>query len=366
MSLVLASLAFLLAQGDGKVRMKQVTLARPGSLVPSLMIQARLDPMEPGRLSPKKFGVGNARQAWEFPWVMTGFVSGVAAPWELRFRVYSQDHKEDRDALITRMLLTLQQENLHRLKLDHAVQYNGKIVDVFLCWGGTAGGEQRFDIAEEGGFQKSVNTIYIYDVNSFTEPMEMAREIAHEYGHASLPAIGGYKEPEDWANGYLGEKLFLSWIRQGMEEGRLVPEDVMGVTKELLDKWLAANVTPLVQTAASNFPIQAALANPSKAGMDRYLGLALFASQVLPDAVFGRSLLLTGSTEAKDYPQALTLATEEPDSYTVRIPKSLANKPIWLPLGKGKVTGAKILQFRGKWIQLEAPEGTLNVVNRTS
>jgi hypothetical protein len=212
--------------------------------------------------------------------------------------------------------------------------------------------------------KKSVNTIYIYDVNSFTDPIEMAREVAHEYGHAVLPAIGGYTAPEGWANGYLGEKLFMNWLRDGMAEGRLGPDDAMGATAAQLDAWLAQKSDPLVLDAAQTFPTDTWLANPTAAGMDHYLGLALFAGNVLPNSVFGRSMLLTGSTEAKDYPAALVLATEEPDEYEIKIPKLLADKPIWLPTGKGRITGGKILKFKAGWAQVQAPEGTLTVVNR--
>ena len=38
---------------------------------------------------------------------------------------------------------------------------------------------------------------------------------------------------------FLGEKLFLTWIRDGMTEGRLGPDDVMGLTLPQLNAWLA-------------------------------------------------------------------------------------------------------------------------------
>jgi hypothetical protein len=358
-----AFLALLLAQQEEGVKFKSTTFARNGDKVPSIMLQFRQEPLDPARKSPKKFGL--EKQPWEFPWITSGYGYYPAVEkYLLRFRVYSQDHNEDREASIVRMLMTMQQEAVKRIRFDHADRYNGGIVDVFLCWGGKAGGEQRFDVTIEKGEQKNVNTIYFYDLPSFKEPLEMAREIAHEYGHASLPAVGGYKEPEGWANGYLGEKLYLKWLRDGIAAGTLSSNDVIGVSLADLDQWLATNVDPLVLTAAESFPIEAALKNPSKAGMDRYLGLAMYAATVLPDSVFGRSLLLTGSIEAKDYPEALTLAAEEPDTYTIRIPKALAGHAIWLPTGKGKISGAKIIQFRGKWVQLQAPEGTITVVNR--
>ena len=51
------------------------------------------------------------------------------------------------------------------------------------------------------------------EIDTSKPQAEACRELAHEYGHAVLPAIGGFKSPEDWANGYLGERLFLRWLR---------------------------------------------------------------------------------------------------------------------------------------------------------
>src|SRR5205807_841719 len=97
------------------------------------------------------------------------------------------------------------------------------IVDVYLCWGGTPGGEQRFDIEKVGKppRQIDVNTIYIYDLASFKDPVEMAREVAHEYGHAVLPPVGGFGEPEDWGNGDAGERVFMRWLSEEMPAGRM-------------------------------------------------------------------------------------------------------------------------------------------------
>lgn len=44
---------------------------------------------------------------------------------------------------------------------------------------------------------------------------EWFRELAHEYGHVSLPAFGGFRPPlEPYANGLLGETLGMMWAAQ--------------------------------------------------------------------------------------------------------------------------------------------------------
>jgi len=362
----LAVMAVTLFQASDGIPMRVAKFSRPGVEAPFIQIHENVEPLDPARLSPQKFG--NPAHPWEFPWVYRAFVPapGLAADnFALRFRVYAQEKKEKDDvgAKTARMLVNLWSEMYNRANIDHSLQYNRQIVDVFLCYGGQAGGEQRFEITTENGFRKNVNDIYVYDVNSFTDPMEMAREIAHEYGHAVLPAIGGYTAPEVWANGFLGEKVFLSWVRDGMSEGRLTPDDAMGAKKEQIDSWLAAHSDPLVLAASKVFPTPFSLKDPTAKGMDKYLGLALLANEVLPSKVFWHSLLFTGSTNAKDYPAALLLATAEPEEYEINIPKLLADKPVWLPTGKGKITGGKILKLMSGWAQVQAPEGKLKVTN---
>lgn len=365
---MVAALALMQAP-DGAMPMHQIGLTRAGNETPYALLQDNLQAFEPAFLSPKKFGV--PAKPWEFGWVSRSLP--FIAPnnqYELRFRVFSQEKKEKDDPGLktNRMLTALWDEMFTRAKVDHSKQYNGRIIDVYLCWGGQAGGEQRFDATTvktpTGDVRVNLNTIYIYDVNSFTDPMEMAREVAHEYGHAVLPAIGGYTAPEGWANGFLGEKVFLSWLRDGMADGRLTTADSMGATKDQIDAWLKVHSEPLISAAAQVLPTPASLKDTSAHGMDKYLGLALLANQVLPNSVFWHSMIYTGSTEAKDYPAALVVATAEPDEYEVKIPKFLADKPLWLPLGKGKVSKAKILKIQGSWTQLQAPEGTFTVKNR--
>ncbi|MGV3618933.1 MAG: hypothetical protein ACO1SV_26705 [Fimbriimonas sp.] len=364
---ILAGLALLAPLGQEGVerRVRSDELIRDPAKGQTALIRTELDPHDPAKKSPMKFGPQQIR--WEFPWLVQGYTRTPGAPqYGLRFRIYSQDRKSEGDHAprVARMLTAIWEENATRLRIDHPDRYNGRIVDVYLCWGGKAGGEQRFGIDFENGIQKSVNTIYFYDLNSFTDPIETAREIAHEYGHASLPAIGGYEAPEDWANGYLGEKLYLRWLRDSAAAGHLTTEDTMGASKAQLDAWVTKNVDPLVVTASQTLPTGPLLADRSAAGMDRYIGLALYAATVLPESVFSRSLLLTGSTEAKDYPESIAMAAEEPEEYTLRIPPYLRGRTLWIPLNKAKISGAKVLRFVGKWAKIQPTTDTVVITNQ--
>lgn len=84
--------------------------------------------------------------------------------------------------------------------------------DVWLMRSGKAGGEQ---------WQRN---LYFYDLDASRSSIEWIREIIHEYSHLALPAIGGYKDPEYWASGYLGERLIVRWLRRRPDGPALVTQ----------------------------------------------------------------------------------------------------------------------------------------------
>lgn len=231
-----------------------------------------------------------------------------------------------------------------------------------------SGGEQlfgeEFDTDRTGRrVLNKVNTIYIYDTSSFTDPVEMAREVAHEYGHATWPPVGGFKDPEEWADGYLAEKIFLRWIRDSLASKQLEPADAMGATKAGLDTWIKMHVDPLIDRAAVTEPTSALLADPSATGMNAFIGLAIYLDTLYSDHVLWRSLALCGFA-AKDYPDAAVLAAEEPEQLKLQIPPELIGKQIWLPLGTGKLTGAAVLKKAGNgWVEITAGSGPIVVTN---
>jgi hypothetical protein len=73
-------------------------------------------------------------------------------------------------------------------------------VEVWLQPDGMPGGEEY-----EGH-------LYLTAIDAPRAPAEWVRELAHEYAHLTLPEAGPYREPEKWANGYLGERLLLKWL----------------------------------------------------------------------------------------------------------------------------------------------------------
>ena len=326
-------------------------------------VMAYADRMQQSKLSPRKFPPNN--QQWEFDFVSAGYaIINPAQGGKRRFNVYSQEHKRegDRAPMVATMLLRLWEHNNDLYGIDNPPNYRDGTIDVYLSWGGTPGGEQMFgvdpQILDTNRAPSPVDTIYIYDLNSFTDPVEMAREVAHEYGHASLPAVGGFKTPEDWANGFLGEKLFLVRLRDRMREHKATPADAMGATEPLLSAWITKNVDPLVRRGLLYGPTL--LEKPS-APMDDYLALMLAQSAILPSKAFGRAMRLVGSTDAKDVPQSFVMASAEVPTFEFAVPATATGLPIWFPSTTAKFTGAKVLRKQNGWTKLQPTASKISV-----
>lgn len=317
------------------------------------------------KLSPKLFG--DPPQPFQFEWV----VRGDARPndrYERRFLVFSQERKStnDKASMVIRQLLRMWEFNYMRLKRDHSRVYENGVVTVYLCWGGTPGGEQLFgDETQTIGTRKvdvKVNTIYIYDLNSFKDPVEMAREVAHEYGHATLPPVGGFKEPEEWGNGYLGEKLYLRYLRDLLKAGQITPADSMGATADQLDAWVKKNVDPLEAKIAKNGPELGLLDGQGQGPMNEYVGLNLWMQAVLPFQVYLAAIGDTGSTKAADFGPAIIRTVENWTTGIVLSFPAEYKKGAWVPVGKCRVSGGSVEKRKGDWALVKPGAGVVTLV----
>lgn len=325
---------------------------------PMIYLYIGLDRMPQPKICPK--------HKWLYEYSVGGLGRMAATDnFTARVRVFSQERRrqEDRATMVARMAMRLWDINIRRLRLNHSPAYNEGIIDFYLAFGGQPGGEQLFTEDTQGGNRTRVNVIYIYALHSFTDPVEMAREVAHEYGHATLPPIGGFVTPEDWGNGYLGERLYLRWLRDYLRGGILRPDDVMGATAEGLDAWVRREVDPLVRRVALQGVDWNLLTRTGKAAMDHYTGVALWAESVLPMNAFSRSLRLTGSQRAADYARAVVAAAEEQESWVVRIPPEFAGRDVWIPVGRGRVSNARVLENQHGWAKIRPMAGAIRVTN---
>ena len=264
--------------------------------------------------------------------------SGQPTSYQRRFAV----HAAERDALplvkrTARMLLLLYGMNFNRLHYDHAFH---QTVDVWLS--GQAASAASADV----GGEQLKNQIYIYNIFAERRPIEWTREIAHEYGHYALPGISGFRSPEEWANGVLGERLFLKWIADDLHAGRLKPDDLPFVKPEDVDEYVGRQVTPLVRRIAREGSGESTLAKRDASAMDAYTGLALYV-----DAVNGTGALLNAISytepkttatfaQAGDFlrgvQSSLQGATEI--SYTAPLPASGGKADFWVYLPGGEFT----------------------------
>jgi hypothetical protein len=316
----------------------------------SATVQVEPFPLATPKVCPVQ--VGDAKP--QFSTQITCRVDGV-----IRFRVFAQEKPEVGHAMATaRFLLRLYELSSGALRLRLSPDSGGK-VDVYLCQGGPSGGEQRLaGDFDDDGRPVTANVILVYDVGSLTDKVEWLREVAHEYGHASLPAVGGYREPEDWANGYLGEKLYLKMTQEKLRSGVWPSADLFGVEPAGLDRWVSREVDPLVKEANQVDPKPASLKGNTAKAMRAYHARVLWAYATFPRSIFARSLVL-GGTKSTDYFGGLELAFGELERVDVR-PAQLG--PVWLPLGKGKLTSGKVLTRNGKWAKVQpGPKGIIAI-----
>ncbi len=356
------SLGILLASGQGQIKRQE--FAGPGETAIRFVVQTSSGKLEPPKISPK--------QKWIFEYVSDAYgrqeiTEGINP--DLRFRVFSQSVKDENDpaSLVGRALIRFWDYTFRRLRFDHNKSYNNGIVDVYLCFGGEPGGEQLFDEEYENRISRRVNTIYIYQIGTFTNPIEMARELAHEYGHAVLPPVGGFQTPEDWGNGYLGEKLYMRYLMNQVVAKRLGPEDAMGATASELKQFVAKEIDPLWLPICRSGPNLKLIGGKGQKALDAYLGLALYADLLLPPSVFSRSLKIIGSVKAVDYPESVVNAVAELPEVSVRVPVKFVGKPMWVPLPKGaKISGAVVKSRDGHWALVVPKARSLRILSPVS
>lgn len=255
-------------------------------------------------------------------------------------------HAPEADALplarkVARLLLLCLGENRERLKSDHPT--NLPTMDVWLTQQAGSG------LSPDIGGKQARNQIYLYALTADRSPIEWAREVAHEYGHYALPGVSGFKQPEEWANGVLGERLFLRWINEDLQKGRLRPEEIPFVTAAELDMFLSKQVTPLIRRIARDGAEERSLNRKDAAGMDAYTGLVLYL-----DAVYGSKALLDALayttpkqsgvfTQASDFLRGALASLNESTEVMLNLPFATKESKsdalmVYLPRGEFAVT----------------------------
>ncbi|UCH33035.1 MAG: tetratricopeptide repeat protein [Armatimonadota bacterium] len=160
----------------------------------------------------------------------------------------------------------------------------GRPLDVWLAELGRAGAETS------GG------SIYLLDAARERHPGEWVRQVIHECGHAALPGVNHFDEPEPWANGRLGEHLFSRWLT---DRRASAPEH----------PWLsAADFAPLIADAErcmhlflQTGPGSSLLDDASARGMDYYLGYASYLERAFGGRLLASAMRLTAGNASRDF-----------------------------------------------------------------
>jgi hypothetical protein len=236
-----------------------------------------------------------------------------------RFAVYAPDSEFLPLAKrVARLLLLLHGLNRERLGFDHPPDM--PVVQVWLTRQAGAGLD-----AGVGGEQFK-NQIYLYDVTAARRPIEWARETAHEYGHFALPGVSGFTAPEAWANGVLGERLFLKWLLEEARAGRLSLETLPFVALEDLTLFETRQIAPLVARVLTAGTDAQRLARRDATGMDDYTGLVMAVDTLYGSSMLRKALLATSPSaegrfiEAPDFLRGFVTALRSTAEFLMTVP----------------------------------------------
>ncbi len=191
---------------------------------------------------------------WRFGRVAYGYVLDPRrGRWLLEVRVHSAEAQAALAQDSLKLVLALY--GVVRTNLGYDPTAHGRPLDIWVCEDGPPG-------AHAIG-----NSIYLYAVKTPRAPVEWVRELSHEYGHLALPGIGGFTQTDDaWADGDLGELLFVEWLAGSKSEWLpwSVPE---------AEQIAAAERRALVEKAPK--PSPKLLDGKDEKARDHLLGLAL-------------------------------------------------------------------------------------------
>ncbi len=182
--------------------------------------------------------------------------------------------------------------------------------------------------AAEGGETRD-NNVYVFAASAITSPIELARTVAHEWGHETLPAARGFAEPENDASGYLGERLYMHYLNSDtVSATEKRPDD--GTTAETLLTYHDRQVKPLIARFEKSGPHSPLMDGDGTEAMDYYIGAVLTMAETIGSPLLGEALFGIDDTSPRDFVRALetSVAKKLPDGVFVTM-------RAWLPLARG-------------------------------
>lgn len=198
--------------------------------------------------------------------------------------------------------------------------------------------------------------VIFFDMPQARPEFEWLRELMHEYGHVSLPAINGFKPPlEPYANGLMGETLGALWASASPAAWNLPPEfgtpDEAAAFAQALRSHVEAQALPALRSWNNRGPASPLRREGNAAGLTYLQGATVYIERVYGADVLGAVLnpLVEKSAGA---PDALArLASLNSESLLSAFPATLRNAygredlaangslPIWLP---GALSGVEL------------------------
>jgi tetratricopeptide (TPR) repeat protein len=208
-------------------------------------------------------------------------------------------------------------------------------------------------VTDEGpaGAESWGANIYVCAASTPRAPAEWVRQLLHEYGHAALPGIDHFREPEPWANGRLGEQLFSQWLLRSAEGASghpwLATADLRAPARDA-DRCVSA----FLRTG----PTSPLLSDRSAAGMDYYLGFANYVERVFGPRLLSSAMRMTVGAATRAFAvgvqEALRRAAEQLEVRAMSAPGSAGlTHWVYLPAGKWRArsSGAAVT-FNGRAI----------------
>ncbi len=203
----------------------------------------------------------------------------------------------------------------------------------------------------ESGGEQVRNSIYLYRIQDPVAPEELLRVIAHELGHQWLPGIRGFLSPEPYANGAMGEVLFIRWLIDDLTpdlylfglDSRAIQQWYTRRYGALLDGWLSAPAEQETRLHLSN-----------AVGMRTLAGLCMWIDRIHGSSALAEALLNLPGPKAADLFTSLKRILTEFQSIHVKVPEGRGSVNVWLPAGAylqtaAGQTGRKLAVARSGW-----------------
>ena len=260
--------------------------------------------------------------------------SDPTAPAEQRFTVFYLTKADEPFARLIGSVMA----RLYWLGVDYLGRSTGR------------GGMTSVWLSREGmpGAEEVDGNLWLYAIDTPRAPAEWVRELAHEYGHAILPELGPFVKPERWANGYLGERLFLKWMLADNQQQDVWTEPIDGTA------YVANQVAPLRERFLTEGPDAPATEQLDEAGMNYLVG-ELLALEAMHGPTLMRGIMSRiGSPAVKGLPVIIAAAIRA--LKPARLP--LAPEAFVPKLTEGAERAAGALRFRKAAYRFYLPTGT--------